>query len=355
MRKSLQDMTEPSLGADGQIENRQMRKRFFRLALQLTSLACFLALSAMLFLFLLTRMREDQSARMVMLQSAMPYLLLPTYVILVFAILARRKLLVVSSIALVLCHVVLLSPEVRIANALPPVSKEVGRISLLSHNIHFDNWDPKALAESIKTSNADVLFLQEYTERVEDKLAEYDPFAAYPYSFTDPVNSAEGIAIYAKYPLSQQEFVTIPGYPDRGFVQQRVVMRAKGRDFALWNVHVNAPVAKPFSGWTGDLSQLDTRLEAETLDTIAAGDFNATHQHRHFRALLSNGYHEAAQDRGKWTQRTWPETLHYIPNVQGVLRLDHVLTRGNIRVVDIRTAGANGSDHLQVRATVALY
>lgn len=321
----------------------------------LVSIACFAGLIGLLLIFAIKLVSPERSGFFIMLESALPYLFVPAYFALLFALISRRRILTALSVITVLAHIALLAPEIRFSSSLPPASKEVGRLTVLSHNMYYDNWSSKEYADFVHKQNADVIFLQELTERVLYRMEDYAPFRDYPYSFVEPLNSPVGIGIYSKYPILSKELVGQPNYPDNGFLQMHAIIDVNGRQVSLWNAHVNAPVDPPFSDWKNDLSLLQQRLHADNTDVIAAGDFNATFQHKSLRKLVSKGYREGFRDRGKWYELTWPVgKQHHIP-LDGVLRLDHVLTRGKLRIVDIETLPPYGSDHKAVHAVIALY
>lgn len=285
-----------------------------------------------------------------LIETLLPLLLLPAYVVLIGALLAQRRLLSVIALAVITGHIITLVPEVRTASPLPPTYTETRRISILSHNMHYDNWDKRAFAEGVRSTNADIVFLQEYSLRDFYQLEEHRPFENYRYSYSEPTHNPKGLAIFSKFPLSSTELIIRNGFP-----QMRAVADVDGRQVILWNVHVNAPTEPPITKWEDDLKLLRERLLAERGDVIVAGDFNATFQHRPFRQLVSNGYREAARDRGRWYARTWPESFRGRLGTGGIVRLDHVLTRGAIRPITITEGPPNGSDHLTVRSTIALY
>lgn len=321
----------------------------WQLLLSLISAICFLALMPMIGLALTWILSVDVSPPVAVLQASMGYILLGAFPILAFAVAAKRKALGVTAAFVAMCHVFFYAPQMQLATSLPEDAKTAPKITLLSHNIRFDNQDPLLEVEEIKRVNADLVFLQEITPIGYEILNEAGAFNDYPYSAIDSRMGARGLAIFSKHPLREASVEPSPGYP-----QQRAVANINGRDIVLWNVHLLSPVTGQIENWRADHEFLRKKLHAETGDVLVAGDFNSTWSHTPFRKLIDNGYREAANDRGRGYARTWPVDEKLGQRAKGFIRIDHVLTRNNIRPVEIEEAGGSGSDHRAVITRLVL-
>jgi endonuclease/exonuclease/phosphatase (EEP) superfamily protein YafD len=288
-------------------------------------------------------------AQVVVLQSAMGYILLGAFPIFVFAVIARRKALATMAAVVAICHLYFFAPQLQSATTLPEAAKTSPQFTLLSHNIRYDNQDPLLEVEEIRRVNAEIVFLQEITPRGFRRLQDAGAFDAYPYSDVDARTGATGLAIFSKFPLKEVEVKPGPGYP-----QQRAVADISGREVVLWNVHLRSPVSGPIEDWRGDLEFLRKELHAEGGDVLVAGDFNATWSHAPFRKLVDNGYREAAIDRGRGHARSWPVDGDLGRRTKGFIRIDHVLTRDKLRPVAIEEAGGSGSDHRAIITKLVL-
>ncbi len=82
---------------------------------------------------------------------------------------------------------------------------------------------------------------------------------------------------------------------------------------------------------------------------VVLADLNLTRHNPTFRALCRAGFRDAFAEVGRAAVRTWT------PWRRGpdLLRLDHVLVRGPVRVVDVRALPHRGSDHRAVVARLA--
>jgi endonuclease/exonuclease/phosphatase (EEP) superfamily protein YafD len=82
---------------------------------------------------------------------------------------------------------------------------------------------------------------------------------------------------------------------------------------------------------------------------IVAGDVNSTFDMRPFRALLRNGYRDAAEQSGAGFKPTFPGNSRLPP----LIVIDHVLTR-NCTATSLRTLKVPGSDHRGLVVTIAI-
>jgi endonuclease/exonuclease/phosphatase (EEP) superfamily protein YafD len=83
---------------------------------------------------------------------------------------------------------------------------------------------------------------------------------------------------------------------------------------------------------------------------VVAGDFNATRDNAEFRALVCNGYRDAAEQAGAGLTRTHPADVPMLPPI---FALDHILTRHCV-ATRLRTQRIEGSDHRALIADIAI-
>jgi endonuclease/exonuclease/phosphatase (EEP) superfamily protein YafD len=95
------------------------------------------------------------------------------------------------------------------------------------------------------------------------------------------------------------------------------------------------------------LSEVSEQAGADCV--IVAGDLNSTTDMRPFRALLRNGYRDAAEQSGAGFKPTFPASWRLPP----FMAIDHVLTR-NCTATSLRTLELPGSDHRGLVVTVAI-
>lgn len=323
-------------------------KRTARDIARLIGRLSFVVLAPIAILSALRIIRLEGSSTVASFETFLPLLLLPAYLGIAVAALARVRALAALSLVLIACHLTWTLPEYLQQRPLPPGATTAPSFTLYSHNVLFDNPTPEVEAARIRAVDADVVMLEELSQRVLHSLDDHGAFSAYPYRFTNGGWSTDGMGIFSKTPLvDESELEDIKFHP------QRAVTTVHGRQIVLWNVHLLAPVGGT-AAWEAGHRALGARLRAETGDVVVAGDFNATFQHRPFRGLLDQGLHDVAIDRGRAWQRTWPANGDLSSKVGGFIRIDHVLTKGSVTGTSIRTGDGDGSDHHSLLTRLAL-
>ncbi len=208
-------------------------------------------------------------------------------------------------------------------------------VTLYQKNLLWNGADPAAILADILASDADIVTLQETSERnavVADGLA-----AAYPHRLTCSTSGNGGIALYARWPLRQ------PG--ERcAFANGLVVAEATLPDGSrLWigSVHLNWPwpyrQARQMPGIVERLASLDGPV-------VIAGDFNMVPWGSSVRRVArAAGVRRLGQ---YWT--TFPQFGRAMP-----LPIDQVLIpQGAAGRLEVRPL--LGSDHLGLLARFAL-
>ncbi len=118
--------------------------------------------------------------------------------------------------------------------------------------------------------------------------------------------------------------------------------------------HMAGPWPVPIDDWRRDLSRLPSTLSevgehAGAGSVIVAADMNSTTDMRPFRALLGNGYRDAAEQSGTGFRPTFPADSWLPP----FIAIDHILTR-NCTATSLRTLTIPGSDHRGLVVTIAI-
>ncbi|MEE8601798.1 endonuclease/exonuclease/phosphatase family protein [Euzebya tangerina] len=94
--------------------------------------------------------------------------------------------------------------------------------------------------------------------------------------------------------------------------------------------------------------ELATLADLAPLD-IMLGDFNATADHRRFRAIVDRGMTDAAEAVGQGHRPTWPDRS-WFPGIP----LDHILTGPGVATLAFDVTPVQGSDHRAVIARLAV-
>jgi endonuclease/exonuclease/phosphatase (EEP) superfamily protein YafD len=195
--------------------------------------------------------------------------------------------------------------------------------------------------------DVDVLAVQELTSGLVRRLALSGLADLLPQSLLEPREGSRGTGLWARCPLTP-----LPSVPGPAAATLRARLDPPGGPaVTVTAVHPAAPVADREHQWRDELGLIQAALSGTSGPQLAAGDFNASRDHRAFRAILRSGFVDCADAarRRPWPGFTWPADRRFPP----LMRLDHVLaSRGGAVVHEARTVSMPGTDHEGVLAVV---
>jgi endonuclease/exonuclease/phosphatase (EEP) superfamily protein YafD len=240
-------------------------------------------------------------------------------------------------------------PPLRLARRAPGHPGPGGQgpsLRVLSLNVKGGSADAEAITASVGALAVDVLAVQELTSGLAQRLALSGLADLLPQSQLEPREGSAGAGLWARWPL-------IPLPPVDGLIA--AIPRARveppgGPSVTVTVVHPVAPVADREHRWRQELGLIQAALAGTSGPQLAAGDFNASRDHRAFRALLRSGFADCADAarRRTWPGFTWPADRRFPP----LMRLDHVLGSPGVVVHEARTVRVPGTDHLGVLAVL---
>ncbi len=288
----------------------------------------------------------DSSSVLIGLNALTPLMFLPAWPVAVAAGLTRRWALPGAATAAVVVHVAFLAPELAAREPVPGVPQEAFRFRLFSANVYAGNARVGGIAEEIRASAPDVVFLQEATPAIVASVEATGVLDALPHRITVPRTDPFAGLLASRWPLVNQDVVEVDGRP---ILIRATAVRDRG-PVRLYSVHVVAPVGNGRDAWARELERVGQAVRAEREPVVVAGDFNAGWANRAFRRLLDLGLTDAAAARGQMLDMTWPRDRRLLPPL---MRLDHVLTTRGLVVTSLRTGRGQGSDHRPLVADVA--
>lgn len=286
----------------------------------------------------------DAHSALVALNAVTPFLFLPAWPVAVAAGLARRWALFATALVVALAHVAFVAPELAARSPLPAAAPGVRAVRLFNANVYFANERSGGIAEEIRASRPDVVFLQESTPAIVEAIGATGALDELPYRLAVPRNDPFGALLAARWPLLDQDVVELDGRP----VLLRATVETEGGPLRLYAVHVVAPFGGGRAPWVNEMRRITEAVRTERLPVLLAGDFNATWGHQAFRRLLDSSLTDAAAARGRPFQMTWRQGRFLPP----MTRIDHVLTTDGLAVVSIRTGEGGGSDHRPLVADI---
>ncbi|GAB2935306.1 hypothetical protein GCM10027047_34750 [Rhodococcus aerolatus] len=286
---------------------------------------------------------EDLDRVVIGLQAVARWLLLPAHVVTVGALAAglRRTAAVaglgsVAQLALGRAAVGGDGADAAVPGATP--------LRLVTANLLLLNRDVEAVGRALLASGADVVCLQELVPRHLDPLRASGLLDAVPHSVVDARPGYHGSAVLSRWPLAG-EVLQVAAHP-----MAAADVRTPAGVVRVVSVHVVNPVSRTRGAprtWRAQLAELARLVtEAGATPVVLAGDWNATLDHRPLRAVLEAGVRDAWVVAGRGAGFTWPvRAAWWRPPL---MRIDHVLVGGGLRVRGARTGVTPGSDHRQV-------
>ncbi len=225
-----------------------------------------------------------------------------------------------------------------------------GELTILTANVLYSAGGAEALATMIAESNADVVALQEMTPAIFAALVDNPVLADYVYKDNAGSDAPFFTATLAKLPIPPRESAS----PDRRVTTTVVPISDRnpiGQQFTITALHLDAPLTSSntirWKQQLGSLAQMEKDKPA-----ILVGDFNASEDHRPFRALLASGWEDVHEEKGCGFDATFPSSNRF---PVALMRIDHILVTDHFEVISVNVvAPANGSDHNAVLARVRL-
>jgi endonuclease/exonuclease/phosphatase (EEP) superfamily protein YafD len=259
----------------------------------------------------------------------------------------RHRILGVAAIGLTVATVAVQVPLYIHTPARQAANVEV---RVMSANLHDGSADADPLVRSAR-ERADVVALQELTPDEAGRLADAGIDATFPYRLLDPREDAGGTGMWSRFPISTSK--NVDGYTF-AFLTAQIRVPNAGRDATVAVAHMAGPWPRPIDNWRRDLDRLPATLselgrQAGAGPVIVAADLNSTTDMRPFRALLVDGYGDAAEQAGAGIRPTFPADSRVPP----FAAIDHVLTR-HCAATSLDTLPIPGSDHRGLVTTISI-
>ena len=217
-------------------------------------------------------------------------------------------------------------------------------LKLLNANVLADNDDYSRLLELIAVEQPDVIFLLEFSPEWETatKPLQVD----YPYSYRQPRHDNFGIAMFSRVPL---ETVTHVDSPPLGYPTIVTAVLLGDRRLTLIGTHPTVPITQSlYDARNAQLQSLEQLVDTAAGPVVLCGDLNASVWDHSYKRLQENTGLRNAR-RGFGVLPSWPTFMPF-----AMIPIDHVMVSEQVQVVEARTAGRIGSDHLPLVVTIAL-
>ena len=221
------------------------------------------------------------------------------------------------------------------------VPSQATPIVVMTLNLRVGGADAQRVVDLVRTHDVDVLAIEEDTPTEAKALQAAGLPELLPYAAARVAPGAQGTALWSRWPLTPQYVQLATAF--RQVVASVTPPGATSLLFAA--VHPASPghpVTMDDTGrWAREQQALRVWLDALPDPVVAAGDFNATLDQAPMRALLADGYQDAAEQAGVFWRPTWPYDKIGPP----LVAIDHVLSRGGPVADQLAVEGVPGSDH----------
>jgi len=282
----------------------------------------------------------------VQLVAFTPWFAVPASAALLLAFLGRRRWQQAVAAALLGCQAFWLFPlDVR-----EPAAEAAGaRASLvaMSINAELGGADAAGIVALVREERVELLAIEEYTPQLARRLTAEGLDGLLPHRVAHARDGAGGTAIYSSHNL--EDAGVLPGTQ---FTMSMARLDVGAGSLRVVAVHTLAPVGNGLHQWRSDLATVG-RAGNGSGPLLLAGDFNATYDHREFRALLAGqgggrSLVDVAGSLGSRLVPTWPMRGYSLPGIT----LDHLVTSPDIRGSGYSVRRVADTDHAAVVATL---
>ncbi|WP_338897116.1 endonuclease/exonuclease/phosphatase family protein [Streptomyces sp. TG1A-60] len=289
------------------------------------------------------------------LLAFLPWLLAPTGLALLLALLARWWTGLLWGVVVLGALAWFIEPYGR---ASEPGGTVLAEVRVMTSNVQLGRGTD-ALIDAVRRDRPDIVFVEEceYTcsAALRDAFGYLDdnrgggPEDAPDYPHRQAVEGygSTGSVILSRYPLKAAD--PIPGTMG----MPGAVADIEGHPVRLRLAHPMPPLPGQLDTWRRELGALRAYAAADTrTPTIMAGDFNASQDHAAFRGILDTGLSDTARLVGEDRRPTWPART--TPRIGA--QIDHVLVSAkDFSARGVRFRELPGTDHNAVTADLTLH
>lgn len=224
-------------------------------------------------------------------------------------------------------------------------------LRVMTSNVQFGWADAATVVRLVEEGDIDALGVQELTPEFHRRLVAEGIEDLLPHGVVDARSGASGTGLYSRHPVERVGSGT-PGLdiPGEHAHPTGLVDVPGAPPVQVTVVHPVPPVGPTaVDAWRQTLEALPRPDGDDGVVHLLIGDFNATVDQPTMRALLGDGYADAALARGRGWQPTWRSA-----GVGPALTLDHVLVERAVEVDAVSGHDLAGSDHRSLVAALRL-
>jgi endonuclease/exonuclease/phosphatase family metal-dependent hydrolase len=281
-----------------------------------------------------------------------PWLLAPTGLGLLLALLTRWRLGLVWGVALLGLLAWFIEPYGKSAE---PSGRAIAEFRVLTSNVEFGRGTG-SLVPVIRRERPAVVFVEECEYTCQATLRR-DFGTEFPYRQAVAAAGSHGSMILSRFPLKGTKGVAgTMGMPG-------AVADVEGHSVRLQLAHPMPPLPNQVGLWRRELGRLRTFAAADpTTPTVLAGDFNSSQDHATFRRILDTGLRDAARMAGHPRTPSWPVGAPPTPFRQWGsfaptfgTQIDHVLLSPDFSTNSARFLDLADTDHRALLVDITLH
>lgn len=290
-----------------------------------------------------------------------PWLVIPSILVLVAAVVTRRKALsVFTALCLVfqvVWHAGFFLPAPRIAqeatNPIPAQTVQDTIMRIMTLNTKNGLADADQIVSIVRNQQVEVLALQEVTTSLVERLTAAGLDELLPSHVFGAVGTSDNGGINVLYTLAPMSDVSDSILPVTGSAVPAGTITAGSHTVRLVSVHPSSPKTGTRGFWNESLRNLSSLRNYDD-EYLIMGDFNSTWDHSRYRKMLGDTLVDASQQAGGGFHMTYPSEPGYamLP-VPPMIEIDHIVYSKNsgMSVGNMETVKVEGTDHLALLGT----
>ncbi|MBT1176052.1 endonuclease/exonuclease/phosphatase family protein [Bifidobacterium callimiconis] len=285
--------------------------------------------------------------------AATPWFALTAALALLFAVIGRRRLLIVLMVACLGAQAYWQGPffsSVVGANSSASASSSgasATTLRVMTCNVYKGRADAGEIVRLVRDEQVKVLALQETTKAFVEELGKAGIANYLPYSKTASADGKYGNGVWSAMPLANP--VKDEVNSSASFMPAGTVSLSDGRTLRFVSVHTTSPVNGYWNLWKRSIDEIGA-LDARSGSTyVFMGDFNATYDHAPFRAMLGDRFTDAARQSGHGFTFSWPSDRPYLPMM---FSIDHIVLDRGLAASDLKNVKVSGTDHAALLGTI---
>ena len=302
--------------------------------------------------------------------SFIPYLVIPSAIILVPAIAWRRRMLTVVTIACLavqaVWHAGYFMPaqgkSTATTQAVTAASTQDDVLRVMTLNTAVGQASANEIVALVRDQHVEVLALQELTDTMLVDLRAAGLYRYLPYSMVGEATGNDNGGRNGLWTLAPMSNLSSSLLPTAASASPGASIQVGTRTLRLVSVHPSSPYSGARGFWNAGLQSIRSLAQYEH-DYVIMGDFNSTWDHSRFRKLLGSAFVDASQQAGEGFHNTWPSDPSYLSSVSPVtlplppvIEIDHILYArdSGISAGSLQTVKVSGTDHMALLATLVV-